>query len=390
MCDPARHFTLTVPQLARRCPPLLNAIFTAAARHVTRLPRYKTSSGVIKIYGIPLPDLNYETALRYHQACLAYLIELSKDPVHVQDETLLAAAVILRYYEELDASYTGQDTETFLHTFQVFVDAQTSMNDVSHRHDTARDLPPTGEPQLLSKDALEYAKSFRHASFRVALRQDISAAFAKQRSLLVPLEAWDALRNFDQAEDAVWTDRLLLFCADVVNFCFGSDAVAGKSQLDRWRELKAFERKWEMNKPLSFSPIHFQEADVIAGEVFPQIWYLSDCHVTGMQFLDLARILLAFYDPTVPRLGPGATAAQRRMSAEVHEIVLRLCGVAQSNRGSQSAMVQAQMAIEICGEHVTNVDEQRAMLELLRELETVHAWPTSRAQAELKKTWLWE
>src|ERR1700733_11257546 len=75
LCDPERHFALVVPQRARSCPPLLNAIFTASARHLSRLAKYKTAKGV-KYLGKLLPDLNVETAIHYHDRAIAHLIQL--------------------------------------------------------------------------------------------------------------------------------------------------------------------------------------------------------------------------------------------------------------------------------------------------------------------------
>jgi hypothetical protein len=101
LCDPERHFALVVPQRARSCPPLLNAIFTASARHLSRLDKYKTAQGV-RYLGKPLPDLNVETAIHYHDRAIAHLIQLCNNPDQVHDENLLAAATILRFYEEVD------------------------------------------------------------------------------------------------------------------------------------------------------------------------------------------------------------------------------------------------------------------------------------------------
>jgi hypothetical protein len=101
LCDPERHFALVVPQRARSCPPLLNAIFTASARHLSRLDKYKTAKGA-KYLGKLLPDLNVETAIHYHDRAIAHLIQLCNNPDQVHDENLLAAATILRFYEEVD------------------------------------------------------------------------------------------------------------------------------------------------------------------------------------------------------------------------------------------------------------------------------------------------
>ncbi|KIW70095.1 hypothetical protein PV04_02401 [Phialophora macrospora] len=394
--DPARHFTLAVPQHARRCPPLLNAIFTLAARHLASLPRFKTADGVIEYQSIRLPKLTEETAVKYHQACIAYLIKLATDPDHVRDENLLAAAVILRYYEEIDPSLTGEDIKTLIHTFQLFVNAQA--NPYAYTMDEAKHteyLRP-GSAVGTFDNCLGYLKSFQHASFRVALRQEITIAFLKQRAVRLPLETWSDLQGFDEAEDFVWSDRHLYHCAKVLQFCFGGDNGNGKTQMERWSELRDFETHWDQSKPLSFMPIHYQEPNRDKGECLPHIWYMAEVHVTGLLSLDLARILLTVYNPNIPRIGPGATAARRRVAEEVHDVVIRLCGTAVSLRGtaaatpsSQPAMVQAYVAIVVCGEYFSDPVEQRALLEILERLKNDHGWPTARAATQLKRDWGW-
>lgn len=83
ICDPERHFALVVPRRASICPTLLNAIFACSARHLSR-----TS------------DLDPHVSERYHQECLKYLIPMLNDGAAMMDENLLAATVILRFFEE--------------------------------------------------------------------------------------------------------------------------------------------------------------------------------------------------------------------------------------------------------------------------------------------------
>ena len=51
-----------------------------------------------------LPDLNVETAIHYHERAITHLIQLCNNPDQVHDENLLAAASILRFYEEVDGT----------------------------------------------------------------------------------------------------------------------------------------------------------------------------------------------------------------------------------------------------------------------------------------------
>ena len=338
---------------------------------------------------MPLPKLTPDTALKYHNACIAYLIKLSSDPEHVRDENLLAAAVILRYYEEIDTSFTGEDSETFLHTFQIFVKAQANPY--------FQILDDGGSPQYhrpgsngnVRERAFAYLKSFQHAAFRVALRQETTIAFMKQRAVRLPLERWSILQGFDPADDFVWSDRHLYHCANVLQYCFGGDVMAGRASIERWNDLRNYEVQWDNAKPLSFAPIHYQDADARKGECLPHIWFMAEIHITGLLHLDLARILLTVYNPSIPRIGQGVSAAQRRLIKEVHDIVVRLCGTAKS-ASSQPALVQAFMAIAVCGEYFSDLKEQETLLGILAQLEKEYGWPTTKTASDLKEGWGWK
>lgn len=81
----------------------------------------------------------------------------------------------------------------------------------------------------------------------------------------------------------------------------------------------------------SFLPIYIHEADYSRGEVFPEIWYLNHCQLTGIQYLELARILLVVYDPKIPHMGLGRRAAVQSVDQALIAIVLRICSIAASN-----------------------------------------------------------
>lgn len=93
-----------VPQRAIFCPVLRYAILTASAGHLARLMacRGKSSIEVIEVSGIKLPGLTMDTAVRYHDICISFLLELSKDPNEQYNEDIITAATILRFYEQID------------------------------------------------------------------------------------------------------------------------------------------------------------------------------------------------------------------------------------------------------------------------------------------------
>lgn len=101
MCDPDRHFGLVVPQRAKHCPALLNAIYTASARHLCRLDQYRNNNEV-KYLGNRMPELRTETAIEYHTRCIEHFAVVAHDSQATFDENLLAASIILRLYEEID------------------------------------------------------------------------------------------------------------------------------------------------------------------------------------------------------------------------------------------------------------------------------------------------
>jgi hypothetical protein len=83
-----------------------------------------------------------------------------------------------------------------------------------------------------------------------------------------------------------------------------------------------FDKSWKEFRPRSFLPIYAPEADHPRGEAFPEIWYLNHCHVAGIQYSELASILLVVHNPNVPRMGPSHRAAMHSVDQTLRSIVL--------------------------------------------------------------------
>ncbi|KAK9850179.1 uncharacterized protein MYU51_012541 [Penicillium brevicompactum] len=366
ICDGQRHFACTVPVRALTCPPLLNAIYTISARHLSKSKKYYVGNQ-IKYGGKYLPGLTPATALEYHNRCISYFVSLSDHSQEAGDENLLAAAVILRFYEEVDLPAMGEDTESALRGIQIFLDAQAT-------------------PAVVGT-------SLRHAAYWVALRQEIITAFSKQRPFRLPLGPCDPYRTFEPADDYVWADRLVIHCADVLQFCFGSEeeshsyTPSPESRITRYDTLVSFETLWTEMGPSSFNPVYARDPDPARGEVFPELWYLNNCHVAGLQHLELARILLAVYNPRLPRLGPGQRTAMRSVDAQVRTMVLRLCGIAMSNLHSPPGLVTASAAIGMCGDRFVEKVEQEALFGVLVRLEDEYGYPTHNMRTQLREAW---
>ncbi|KAJ9268289.1 transcriptional regulator family: Fungal Specific TF [Paecilomyces variotii] len=361
LCDPERHFTRAVPQKACTCPPLLNAILSASARHLCTLPKHCRAAVMVK-YSLPrIMRFGEETALYYHSKCISQMRSLSHDPDALMDENLLAAVVILRFYEEIDAPLGGLSGETALRGLQVFIEAQAA--------------------------SAFTGNGLRQMAFWVGVRQEIHMAFLQQRSFRLPLTFCDSYRSWEPAPDHIWANRLIIFCADVLQFCFNDTSTKDHA---RYEELIDFPRKWLKYHPRSFAPTYYREPDRTKNEVLPQLWYAEDFHIAGIQHMILAMILLTVYKPNVPRLGLGQREAMIVMDSNIKSMVLEICGIAVSNRQCPPSLLTATIAITMCGDRFTDAHEQQALLDVLIETDQDNAWPTASMQANLKKAWGWE
>jgi hypothetical protein len=71
---------------------------------LSRIKKYYVGNHV-QYGGKVLPNLRPETAIYYHNSCIDHLVSLSSNPLEAKDENLLAAVIILRFYEEVDGEF---------------------------------------------------------------------------------------------------------------------------------------------------------------------------------------------------------------------------------------------------------------------------------------------
>ncbi|KAH7131658.1 hypothetical protein B0J13DRAFT_508714 [Dactylonectria estremocensis] len=342
LCDASRHFALEVPRRAMSSPTLLNAIFALSSRHLS----------------IMHEQFDEYASTRYHQNCLHKLSSISNDSSALNNDDLLAATILLRTLEELDVPLLGTDHEGHLLGIQVFMNAQ---------------------------DSTAVATEMRKAAYWIGLRQEVTMAFASQRSIKISLSHNFIDQSFSAGSDDVWANRIIVHCANVIEFSFGD----GDQTASEYQALRDYDDGWLSSRPSSFLPIAYAPADTISGNVFPQIVYMNHAVVIGVAHGILARSLLLCYDPTLPKLGPARMIAQQRREEEVQDEIRQLCGIALSNRGTIPAMFTASLGIASCGDRFSRDDERMALLDLLIKTETDHFWPTADAQDTLKRAWGW-
>lgn len=344
LTDSLCHFRFVIPQLAVHDPILLNAILAASARHLSRTT-----------------NADPYIADKYHQECIQHLIPMLSDENAVLNENLLAATVILRFLEEIDVPISGQthpESSGHLIGTHIFITAQESS-------------------AMLG--------GLRLAAFWVGLRQEIYVAFVNQRSIIPPLQHCNVDRSFNAADDGTWANRIIVHCAETIRYCFGIHE--HERNHARFLELLQYCEEWAKYTPSSFTPIFYKDPD--AENVFPEIMYLSDAVVTGIQHYHLTLILLTALDPRIPSLGPRRMAALKNMDSGIRHHVRVLCGLALSNSSTPPHFVTASMAVAMAGDKFTDLREQQACMAILERCEVDHGWLTPTAQKDLKEAWGW-
>lgn len=410
LCDPDCHFATVIPQLAREPGPLRNALLTISARNLARNKRFRTPSGIVQWNGRVLPQLTEEFAVPYHNECIRDLLQMSMRPGNLHDETLLAAVVALRTDEEMGNMHEDDDDQQlFLKIAGVIVDAQIPPaivlphsspqvflsaldTDASLQLNSAYQTSPAAQSTTTDAESDLGASGLRQACFWTSFRQELHASFLKKQPVRFPLARVAAFRLLTPAIDAVWANRMVTFCADVLEFCYGSESSDGTvapayTSQEKWKELRSHEQNMCALLPGTFAPVYCSEPNLEFGSIFPEIWYLEPCHVCGTTYIELARMLLGVFNPTRPQLGHGFIAATNAFISSTKQILFRLCGIALSNSHCPPSLINACIGISIFGEYFVDQDEQDALLEILALMTNRHAYPTRRIADSLKKAW---
>ncbi|GAP91298.2 putative ARCA protein [Rosellinia necatrix] len=384
--DQHRAYQTIVPHEAKKKPLLLNAICTATASYLTILQSTRNPEGVVYYNDIPLPNLNKESTIHYHNACISYMIDYLNDPQDPFDDVLIAIP-ILRYHEQVDRHLTGSDSETYSNALGAIFRAKQSsfitlLSDISNSSTSLR-VPVSKEFAL------------RRSASLIALRQEIWGVLHYRRpfrlSLPVHYSSDLALFQKDDYDDYDWTNHILIWCAYLLKNYYGSEsdadvAVENRSRAENWQSLKSFEQQWQLLSPNPFDPIFYQERDPERGQFFPIIWQANDGRVIGMQHIEFGRIVLAVHNLKHHILGVGAAAAARDMESRLRKSTRIICGLALSHR-IQPAMTSACAAISLCGEYFLDPREQVAITDLMATIEREYAWSTSSIVESLKRSW---
>lgn len=166
----------------------------------------------------------------------------------------------------------------------------------------------------------------------MSLRQHIYICLTSQHPLTINLTNYRHSNVFQNSDDESWANRIIFIFASILTHVFRPE---GEQQLsiERWNELDADVRAWDLSKPWHFAPLFKERPDVPSLDrprrsVWPEVFVCNPAQgntyhlairayvfsllpVVGLQHYYLAKIVLAIYDPRLSRLSFDALRLRR-------------------------------------------------------------------------------
>ncbi|KAL4816680.1 hypothetical protein BDW67DRAFT_190705 [Aspergillus spinulosporus] len=376
-CDPQSHFRQVVPLRAQtsRYPSLLNAIFAVSARHLSRLPQYRTPEGNIKYHGQFLRDLSTSSAVEYMLKCIPGLSSFHDIGDPTEQENLMCAAIILRQYEEMEEEMEETGTNPISFLTESNVGAENAGEGDSPRQEQVNFLAITQSiiQTMISSSSPLQRSPLAVAAYWIAIRQEVYYALTRKRAPCLTFTAQDW-------ESGTVANKMIMHAGEVTRWCWGDRT------LSEYERLRHQQQQLIITYSSQLTPILHRLADRTNGEIFPTVWYATDAQVTGVQHLEMARMILIAENPrllesNVPR------SMHRKTESVVRSIVLNLCGIAVDVSRRMPALVNAVISILLYGEYFTDLAERNALLKIIEHMKDMRAWPLRKGVERLQRAW---
>ncbi|KAF2114060.1 hypothetical protein BDV96DRAFT_495527 [Lophiotrema nucula] len=321
----------TVPKLALANPMLLNAIFLLAAQHLR---------GTDPLFPAE--------PFQYHERLLNILIPHIADRGYIDDDATLAAAIILRCFEDFVAGTAGQSN---LSTFELFT--------------------TVGGSLLNTQSAVVRSCFLRHIRF------EVYSSLLGQQSLRVNYRTFILPDLVEPSDNIAWNNRIVWLAARVLQWSTGDSQT-----LHEWQELTDLIDDWEKSRPSSFAPFFYRERNLNEGRYYPDLWFSTSYYIEANQYLVLARIALAKHNPLLQEAGTQTMSDY--ISTKLREVV----AMAQCNDHRTPALFLASHVLYAYGPMVEDHFDRVKIIEFLEEVDTV-GWATKPAMRWLASQWGW-
>ncbi|PMB65374.1 hypothetical protein BM221_008730 [Beauveria bassiana] len=331
--------------MARKHSHLLNAIFAVSARHLSRLPQYKTPQGIL-YQGQLLTKLGNHDAVEYMLKCIPAFRRFHENRDDDFRESIIATAVILRQLEEIDEE--DEDADDDLH--------MTGDDDLLHEKQI--NFMPIINAVLRdpASQAMFGHRSLIQAAYWFALRQEIYHSFTRRKppQLDLPPEYWQGASN---------VNKTVMHTVQVAKWHWG------RGTDDEFLRLMDQQSYLENAVLSNTKPLFEKPADKRQGEIFPTIWYTSHIELTSIQQSLMARSVLVSENPYLN---------WRKVENEVRMLMLDLCGIALCHPACAPALVNAAIGIQLYGDYFTDQYERLALRGVVEKYRDAHAWPVRR------------
>ncbi|KXH51054.1 hypothetical protein CNYM01_10967 [Colletotrichum nymphaeae SA-01] len=239
--DPHNRISVLLLQHAALSPVLLNAVLAVSAKS-------KDEGDSLNFFDKP--------AERYYDMTMELLQPALDDAVPEVDEAHIAAAVLLRLYENIYITPLCQKT------------------------------PATPIWGFLST----HIKTPEHGTLLEAamwawIRIEIFRSVMRNEKLDLEIEHVDFDRSLQPADDDIWAWRMCLHTVDVLNHCYGEN-----KPRETYDQLVSYAAKWMRSVPESFTPVLneiFTDVKILAG-IADSISPCNPAHISACMAIVLA------------------------------------------------------------------------------------------------------
>ncbi|KAL2870703.1 uncharacterized protein BJX67DRAFT_390490 [Aspergillus lucknowensis] len=338
VCDLHSHFSTEVPRRALQVPMVLKAVLALSARHAAIM----SSSD------------DWE-ASEYHSQCVELVLQALSKAEESYDDNLLITVVILRVYEELE-----RNTDEKCH----WLGSNRLLNTMS---------------RSASSGGLAEAVSWQF------LRQAIYACLVEYQPMHLNLENYEHSSVFRRADDAAYANNIIFLCARIIQLRSGPAYSFDESD---WQYLSESVEHWYREKPISWQPLKYTEADPAENRPFPELWMVSPPAVVGLQYYHTSRIILVTSNKREGIVNDYELARLRRLEEQIiASHIINVIGLSKSNETVDNAYFMACHLLQRYGFCLRHPAERQGSLEFLALVEKRIGWRTSWIVRQLETEW---
>ncbi|KAL5343550.1 hypothetical protein BJX70DRAFT_393607 [Aspergillus crustosus] len=339
VCDQHSQFSTEVPRRALQYTMVLKAILALSARH-----------------DAILSSSNDWEASEYHSQCVELLIQALAVAEGSYDDNLLITVVILRMYEELERSN----------------------DEKCHWLGSTRLLNTMANSS--SSGGLAEAVSWQF------LRQAIYACLVEYQPMQLNLENYEHSSVFQRRDDAAYANRIIFLCARIIQLRSGPNSHSFDGS--DWQYLSDCVEQWYKERPISWQPLKYKEANAADNMPFPEVWLVSPPAVVGLQYYHTSRIILATSHKHQGIVSDFELARLRRLAEQtIAHHLINVIGLSKSNETVDNAYFMGCHLLHRYGFCLRHPAEHRGSFEFLHFVEKKIAWPTSWIVRQLETEW---